>query len=43
MLIDEFGKIYNEKYKRFEPPGFQVVDHPLSGDTGRYLCSIYVN
>lgn len=43
MLIDEFWKIYNKKYKRFESPGFQVVGYPLSGDTGRYLCSIYVN
>ena len=43
MLIDEFWKIYNENYKKYESPGFQVVDHPLSGDTGYYLCSIYVN
>lgn len=43
MLISEFWDIYNKQYKRFESPGFRVVDYPLSGDTGYFLCSIYAN
>lgn len=31
--------------KRFQfvSPNFCVVDHPLRGDTGYFLCSIYAN
>lgn len=43
MSIEEFWKIYNEKYKKLESPGFRVVNYPLSGDTGYFLCSIYIN
>lgn len=43
MLVHEFWEVYNKHYKQFVSPSFCVVDHPLSGDTGYFLCSIYAN
>ena len=43
MLINEFWDIYNKHYKKFTSPGFQVVDHPIGGDSGYFVIGIFKN
>lgn len=43
MRCDEFWNIYESEYKKYESPGFQVLNYPLGGDTGCFRQSIYQN
>lgn len=43
MNSTEFWKKYKEEYKKYEGPGFNVLDRPLSGDHGVFEMAVFMD